>query len=131
MKIYYFIIILFITLISCNKGLPCQNVVNVQLLRSYPNDSIQVLMGDSIYFKSKTNGIFDIGVDRRCILIDNICFNKDSFIVSLKYNVYDTSFYVQPKLVKSIVFGEFDRNIEVLFEYRDENYNYPNSLGFD
>jgi hypothetical protein len=103
----------------------------VQLLNLYPNDSIEVLVADSVYFKFKANDIFSIGVNRRYILVDNICLNKDSFVVSLKYNVYDTTFYVQPKLVKSIVFGEFNKNIEVVFEYRNGNYNYPNALKFD
>ncbi len=129
--IYFLPLVATVFAISCSEVDTCEYDVNVQLLSAIPGDSINVIVADSIEYSKKFTAPFYISVKNRKYLIKNICINKDSFNIDLKFNNRDTSFYVYPKQINSVLVGELENSFDIVFEYRNPNENAPNSLGFD
>lgn len=122
-KVIYFLC--FLTCVVCGKEKKdCLYPISFQLYRVFPNDrfEIRVNENDSIVFQKDFKKFFLIDAyNPRKYLIKNYCNTRDSinihFIVNEKY---DTVFFVQPKLIKSIYFGcDQSDSIDIYYDYRN------------
>jgi hypothetical protein len=123
MKILTFFLFLILCL-SCNSRTGCEYPVSIQLYKAFPNQEFEIRVNDSdsIIFHKNFEKFFLIDAYKpNEYLVKKYCGNAKSIKVHFIVNRRsDTTFFVNPRLIKNIYLGcdQLD-SISIFFDFRN------------